>query len=89
MYYFELTLLLLNITRTWTSFLVHLSPPHASMEHIAGYQAQTSAPGHNSQHSGQEATAGNQPKDQARQKCSGQDPVLESVSFIELIVEGP
>jgi hypothetical protein len=89
MYYFELTLLLLNITRTWTAFLVHLSPPHASMERIASYQAQASTPGHNSQHSSQETTAGKQPKDQARQNSSGHNPVLEFVSFAELVVESP
>jgi hypothetical protein len=76
MYYFELTLLLLNITRTWTAFLVHLSPPHASMERIASYQAQASTPGHNSQHS-------------SRQNSSGHNPVLEFVSFAELVVESP
>jgi hypothetical protein len=59
------------------------------MKCIAGYQVETNAPGHNSQHGSQEFSARKQSQNQARQKRFRLDTVLEFVPSIELMVEGP
>jgi hypothetical protein len=59
------------------------------MECIASYQAETSAPGHNSQHGSQEPSARKQTQDQARQKRCRLDTILEFVPSVELMVESP
>jgi hypothetical protein len=90
MCYVELTLPLLNITQTWNVSTGWPSPfRDANMKYIASYQGQANTPWHNGQHGVQEAATGKQTKDQAGWKSSRQAPVLQSVSFIELMVEGP